>query len=129
MYIMINCTPLLGGILNFSAIHSSAICGSKITGQMQHLLILQIILIFLRLLTPIFSYFDPQELYSPTIPPKVVYNVTFYHYIHIYVKLDNLPYLSIFKGFSIFLGYFTSIYSYFDPQIALKSQNIPNSGG
>ena len=42
--------------------------------------------------------------------------------------MDNLPYFTIFKGFSIFLGLFKSILSYFDPQIALKSQ-IPTESG
>ena len=42
--------------------------------------------------------------------------------------MDNLPYFTIFKEFSIFLGLFTSILSYFDPQIALKSQ-IPTESG
>ena len=42
--------------------------------------------------------------------------------------MDNLHYFTIFKGFSIFLGLFTSILSYFDPQRALKSQ-IPLESG
>ena len=44
------------------------------------------------------------------------------------MEMDNLPYFTIFKGFSIFLGLFMSILSYFDPQIALKSQ-IPTESG
>ena len=42
--------------------------------------------------------------------------------------MDNLPYFTIFEGFSIFFGLFTSILSYFDPQIALDVPNTPESG-
>ena len=42
---------------------------------------------------------------------------------------DNLLSFMIVKGFSVFLGLFTSISSYFEPEVALKSQNTPNSGG
>ena len=39
------------------------------------------------------------------------------------MEMDNSPSFTIFRGFSIFLGLFTSFFSYFDPQIALKSRN------
>ena len=42
--------------------------------------------------------------------------------------MHNPPYCTIFKGFSIFLGLFTSILSYFVPQIALDVPNTPESG-
>ena len=35
--------------------------------------------------------------------------------------------LNDFRGFSIILGLFRSISSYFDMEVALKSQNTPNS--
>ncbi len=44
------------------------------------------------------------------------------------LERDNLLSFTMLKGFSIFLGLFPSISSYFDPQIALKSQNTPNNG-
>ena len=43
--------------------------------------------------------------------------------------MDNLTSFTIFEGFSIVWGNFTSILSYFDPEIDLKSQNNPNNGG
>ena len=155
---------------------------------MQQLLILQIILIFLWLLTPIFSYFDPQRaLQSDNTYQSSVqcYILSLYTYLcqigememdklsyftifkvfryfwdfltilryfdtqiavqshnttqsgvqyyilslYTYLRWNNFPYFTNFKGFLIFLGLFTSISSYFNPQIALKSQNTPNSGG
>ena len=38
--------------------------------------------------------------------------------------MDNLPYLVIFKEFSIFLGPFTPILSNLNPKIIGKAQNI-----
>ncbi len=43
--------------------------------------------------------------------------------------MDNLPSFTIFEGFIVFLGLFTLILSYFDREIALKTQNTPNIGG
>ena len=42
--------------------------------------------------------------------------------------MDEFHYFTIFKEFSIFLRFFASILSCFDPQVALKSQNTPTSG-
>ena len=45
------------------------------------------------------------------------------------IKIDNFPSFPIFKGVLIFLGLFTSISTYFDPQIYPKSHNTPRNGG
>ena len=89
--------------------------------------------IFLGLFTSILRYFDPQIVHNSqhTTESRVqCYILLFYTYLSQTgeMEMDNLPYFTIFKGFSIFLGLFTSILSYFDPQIALNVPNTPESG-
>ena len=83
------------------------------------------------------SYFEPGVALKSQNTPKrgrKFYIVSLYTYVRQTggMERDNLLSFTIFKdfrGFSIFLGLFTSISSYFDPEVALRSQNTPNSVG
>ena len=86
------------------------------------------------LFTSISSYFDPEIAVKSQNTPNSggwYYILSLYTYLGQTgeIEMDNLPYFTIFKEFSIFLWLFTSILSYFDPQIAVKSQNTSNNGG
>ena len=83
------------------------------------------------------SYFEPVVAVKSQNTPKrdrKFYIVSLYAYVRQSrgMERDNLLSFTIFKDFrrfSIFLGLFTSISSYFDPEVALRPQNTPNSVG